>query len=167
MLISRHPLLYLPSSCWEWMSTHWGVENNWWGHLGNIVCKTPWGLVFTRKTEHAHSIMWQSKTKQSALLYGRQLNQSNCAVKLLMAVNRRAQIPAWGWRKGNWVCRWILEKVKCCDSVCTRTQMHTHIKDIFDPSKLNKSLTHHLTYDSSFHAALDQKFVMGDSCIVF
>lgn len=31
--------------------------------------------VYQKKNEHAHSIMWQSETKQSMLLYGRQLNQ--------------------------------------------------------------------------------------------
>lgn len=68
-------LLYLPLLNWEWMTPHRGVENNGWGTVGNIVCETPWTLVFTRETKQAHSIMWQSKTKQSMLLYGRQLNQ--------------------------------------------------------------------------------------------
>lgn len=33
------------------------------------------GTCVYQKNEHAHFIMWQSKTKQSVLLYGRQLIQ--------------------------------------------------------------------------------------------
>lgn len=68
-------LLYLPLPNWEWMSAHRGVENNGWGQLGTLSAKHHGDLCLPDKTEHAHSIMWQSKTKQSMFLYGRQLNQ--------------------------------------------------------------------------------------------
>ena len=58
------------------MSAHQGVENNGWGQLGTLSAKHHRDLCLPpQKNEHAHFIMWQSKTKQSVVLYGRQLIQ--------------------------------------------------------------------------------------------
>lgn len=65
LIVGHHLLSFSTPTASEWVHSM-GVENNRWGTVGNIVCKTLWGMVFIKKP-HMHiplyGINWDTKRK--------------------------------------------------------------------------------------------------------
>lgn len=151
-------LLYLPLSNWEWMSAHWGVENNGWGQLGTLSAKHQRDLCLPEKVNmhislcHSQKLSYQCCFMGDSQLYCQAFN--SCELESAIAHTYRAHLDGTGgksnsfqkkhcWHRNTimWFCLFqFVSQVH----VCAHT---SHIKD--HRCRLSVSLMHWLTYSMS------------------
>lgn len=162
-------LFYLPLPNWEWMSAHRGVENNGWGHLGTLSAKRHRDLCLPVKKTNMHIPLCGSQklSNQCFCMGDNWINSQLCCqafndfeFESRIACTYRALLD-----------RNVGKSNSHNNNVTQFVSLHTAYTNIarpqFWPTRLNMSLTHWLTYDSSLWTSLYLKFVMGNSCIVF